>query len=108
MPSSAAAWWAHTGVRRCRAHKGSEREVLARTLLVAGTTCFGFLRVASNIHVAGGGMPSVKGLLSNMQIARLILFEVNEKCAGVVPKRKLFGTEELSPARPTGISAPIV
>jgi len=29
-------------------------------------------------------MPSVKGLLSNMQIARLVLFEVNEKCASTI------------------------
>jgi hypothetical protein len=45
----------------------------------------GFSQVARNIRVAGAKRtPSVKGLLRDMQIARLALFEVNEK----MPERR--------------------
>jgi hypothetical protein len=50
----------------------------------------GFLTVSSDVRVADGRKkPLIEGSLSDMQVARLFLFEVNDKnalCCGLLPQ----------------------
>jgi hypothetical protein len=63
--------------------------------------------VASNIHVAGGRNAFSQKSLSNMQIARLAVLEVNEKMRGRCAATKAFRHEGAQPwAAPLGDVSP--